>query len=379
MMAWYVCLFLVFSINIVLKSSKVNQRKIAIISTFFVLFLFQALRNVSVGIDLSAYQSFYYNFHQQSWSEILSKGEQFGLEYTFVLFCKVIAMLTNGNWQIFIAIISFFNNYVLCKMIYKYARNTFYAFSIYMAIGLFVFSFSGIRQSIAISFCMLSFDKLCSKKYASTFFYLLLACLFHKSAIVFMAALLINRIKIKPSSLFWVSIVFLIISIWGHSIISVVVKLLLPSFESYLDIEHSSFGFFGLFLLLSLYMLSYLNYNKKTKSFYNSKFIYLTILAVICQAFGNLSTITMRITMYFIPYLILGLANSDKLTKFYPYDIHAQQSMYIINKNKDKSIIRLMNLMICIYVVFIIFEILMKDLNSGYLNVVPYRFFWEAR
>ena len=378
MTAWYVTLVSVFSINILFKSSRINQRKIAVILTFLVLFLFQALRDVSVGIDLASYQTFYYSFYQQSISEILLSGEQFGLEFVFVLFCKFVADITNGNWQIFIVIISFFNNYVFCKMVYKYGRNTLYAFSIYIAIGLFVFSFSGIRQMIAISFCMLAFDKLNSKNNFSALFYLLLAYLFHNSAIVFIAVLFMNKIKLKPTSLIWISIVFLIITFWGNSIFRTLVEVLLPSFKGYIDIENKEIGYFGFFLLLSLYMLCYLNYDKKSKSFYNSNLIYLTILAVFSQAFGNLSSITMRITFYFLPYLFLGIANGDKLTKYYSSNDRNTQIIYKVDLNKNKSSIAILNIMVCGYILFIFYTILLQDLNAGYLNVVPYKFFWEA-
>lgn len=377
MTAWYLTLFIVFSINILFKSSRINQRKTAVVLTFIVLFLFQALRDESVGIDLINYQKFYKVFYHQSYLEIISKGEQFSLEPVFIIFCKIIADITNGNWQIFIAIIAFFNNYVLCKMIYKYGRNTLYAFSIYIAIGLFVFSFSGIRQMIAISLCMLAFDKLNSGKKIMACIYIIFAFLFHNSAIIFIAAMFMNKIRIKPISLLWITAVFLVFTFWGRSVFRIAVEVVLPSFKGYLNEENGKIGLFGFFLLLSLYLLCYLNYDKKNKAFHNSNLIYLTTLAVICQSFGNLSTLTMRITLYFLPYLALGIANSDKLTKSYSQNVNEKGLMLKFNTEKDKTTILILNVMVCFYIIFIVYTILIQDLNSGYLNVVPYKLFWE--
>lgn len=71
-------------------------------------------------------------------------------------------------------------------LIYKYSKNYFISFFVYITFGMYAFTLTGVRQSIAMGICCMAF--ICSKEKKLIRFLVLvfLASLVHKTAVIFL-------------------------------------------------------------------------------------------------------------------------------------------------------------------------------------------------
>lgn len=85
----------------------------------------------------------------------------------------------------------------VCYFIYKNSDDPCISFLMFVSLGLYTFMVQGLRQAIAMSICLLSVELLKNKKYIRFFLVVLLASLFHKTAIVFLVVFLIHYLKMN--------------------------------------------------------------------------------------------------------------------------------------------------------------------------------------
>lgn len=102
-------------------------------------------------------------------------------------------------WQVFLLIISFFISACLAYFIDSYSRNLLASVYLFITVGLFQMYMTGLRQSLAISICLVAIVFL-NKGYSIRFLLLVLvASLFHNSAIVVLLLLPIRLFKLSLS------------------------------------------------------------------------------------------------------------------------------------------------------------------------------------
>ncbi len=121
-----------------------------------------------------------------------------------------------------------------CTLVFIKRNSNNYMLSIIMFItlGLFTFCINGMRQAIAMSICLLSFEFAKNKKFIPFLLVVLLATLFHKSAIFFIIVYFLCNFKPKLSNV----IIFLLIV--GLFIISS--KNLVYIFDNLVDQDYGS-------------------------------------------------------------------------------------------------------------------------------------------
>lgn len=79
----------------------------------------------------------------------------------------------------------------------RHAVNKQYAIYFYYTIGLFAFSMAGLRQALAMSFCLFAYEAARKRKLLPFLLIVGAACLLHKSALFFLPAYVIPRIPWK--------------------------------------------------------------------------------------------------------------------------------------------------------------------------------------
>lgn len=225
---------------------------------------------------------------------------------------------------------------------------------LYIGMGLFVFSFSGLRQMFAIIFGLFAIEKLMNKKYISWALLIVIAFLFHKSAIVLIATLPLTWLRIRPKHLLVIIPIMLIIIFFARDIAVVLIKLTVPKYLNYVD-SGSGYGLFGVFLSI-LYcvclVVTYRNNCTNKDSFIRN----LALMACMIQLFGNISTVTGRITLYFIIYFALLIPTASNQV------------------SKDRPTEKIINFAM---ISFIMATLFVQTLLSGYLDISPYKFFWQ--
>lgn len=163
------------------------------------LILVMGLRHVSVGVDTIQYHYRYYNAGD------LMNNVNIQYEIGYNLLNYLLCDLLHINFQIFLIITSALYCAVLAKFISKYSSNIALSFCLHLTIGMFTMSMSGIRQSIAVSLCILAFiiseseNQKTYVKYAVAVTLNLIAYTIHNSCIIFLPFYFLGNIRLTKA------------------------------------------------------------------------------------------------------------------------------------------------------------------------------------
>ena len=195
------------------KKIFITKRIVCILAVSLLLAFVVGLRSSSkafhVGSDTAAYRNFYESLRGLSLNQVYSLKNNY--EKGFMTYCYIFSAL-RFNYYLF-SFITYFLIYVLTSMFsYKFSRYPSLTMSLFICFGLFTINMSTIRQSLAISFCLLSFVLIYDKKWIIKplgLIPLLLSISIHRSSVFVVFALLISLIPLnKKIHVAYFSIIF---------------------------------------------------------------------------------------------------------------------------------------------------------------------------
>lgn len=351
--------FLLF-IYLLLLKLLVNpqKRKSVCVLAGFGLWVVLALRSPYCGIDLMSGASGsanYYNMFEKtidaSIIQILDGDltRVSNMERGWLLYCKLVSLFST-QFQVFLAITALVQLSLIGFVFYRLSFDIILSFITYFCFGLFVVSFSAIRQSTAFAISFLSAFFILRKQYRLFFSTVLLASSIHSSALIFLLAYPLNRIRFNSV----MSRIFICSFFVFLPFLSVIVKIVVPfifgtRYQNYQD----SGGAISLFILyVILFVMALKISNLSTR---DNLLRCMIALAVICQSLGYIGAgaIT-RIGFYF----------SIFFTLIFP-DLVAAYST-----RSNRTVVFFMSSLLLLG----FFYLTTKD---GYLDVVPYHFFWQ--
>lgn len=183
-----------------------------------VLGLQSALRSLNVGPDTLQYLNRYEAVKFSSWQNLLSNFINYYFQGNTVnckdpgydLLEKAFQLLGFNYrlWLCFVAIV-FFSAFAY--FLYKNTRNASeacIAFLLYLVLYYSFFSITGLRQTLAQALCLWAFECARRKKALPFFVLVLIASTLHKSALVFLPAFILIRVK-NPRRLLSLAFIFL--------------------------------------------------------------------------------------------------------------------------------------------------------------------------
>ena len=160
------------------------------------MFALIAFRSKSMGNDTGGYLNFFTRMIDTPWDKIFivnDAGYQF--EPGFVVFEKLITLVTHNaeGYQVIYSLIYLLAITTFANQLEKANFSFLYFFA---TLGIYTFMFTGVRQCLAMSICLLSYRFIKERRLIPFLLLLLLAFLFHKSSILFIAAYFIYNRKI---------------------------------------------------------------------------------------------------------------------------------------------------------------------------------------
>lgn len=176
------------------SSKAIDGKKIYMIVVGALLIIVAGLRSAEVGADTAMYKQIF------DWA---AAGSSFLQEYiswhgggTEPLFYGLTYYLSKVvGFNIYITIVAIISIAPIMYVIYKYSRNVYLSLLLYIGFGYFAFAMNGIRQAMAIGICMLAFDAAIEKKLKKFILLVLIAVLFHKTALLFILVYWLADIK----------------------------------------------------------------------------------------------------------------------------------------------------------------------------------------
>lgn len=292
---------LYFALGIVLSffsfleiiSKNRNFFKIVFFVLLFLMLLLVGLRDGRVvGMDSPAYYEFYLD---------QLPSVEIGYKYLNYFFSSL-----GLNYNIFLLFI----NFIILFNISKFIRlNSYYLILplfIYFSDFFFYYSFSGIRQSIAISFAALSIYYIFENKNKLALLLILIGSLFHVTALIFIVAFFVPNARSKISKYAKFFIVLIVGAVLGSYIIESVPYLnskfiYYSSSQDQLDNTFFNYiiGIIKRLIVLISVLLVFRNFFSNNKNFYLYN-LYLVGFVVYVASYLISPDFGVRLGSYFI-------------------------------------------------------------------------------
>lgn len=326
--------------------------KIVILAVFLIL----SLKKETVGIDIIGYKEQYLISQFKSWENVDYVYFETGYIQLMKLFSK--AGISFQWFTVFIYAL-------LCTALYFFIKtvseNVTMSLLIFICFQFFVFSASALRQTIAMSLCMLAYLALKrSDKIINLFIAIgivLIAFSSHRSAIVFLPVLGLacskkTKINIVPY------IVGMIISFFARGRILQYISDIFDTDKTNTQIELGGAFIFTVLTVLFSYFLVTANYNVKNdianKNVHMITGIKVLMFSIACSVLFSGSTL-LRATMYPNLFIMACIPNAPG---------------FLSNKGER-------NVVNFVFGVFFIVLFVLEALIPNQLEICPYKFFWQ--
>jgi transmembrane protein EpsG len=276
------------------------------------LILQSGLRNVAVGADTYEYFRNFESVKFQSWDYIYFSFSNYyvngiGKEPAYQLIQKCIQLVVD-DYQVYLIILATFFFVSLGRFLYKYSTylsDLIFAYILYAILFYQFFSITGHRQTIATAIILFSFDFIINRKLIKFTLIVLIAFLFHKSALIFFPFYFVANFKKLNLLYLGTLIIFPILMVYKNQI-SGLMKIL-AGYDEYG--EYTGAGTYTFtFLILLIYLISFLRLRFLNNMDDNFKPIFASlILAILFTPLTFVNPSAMRIVLYFSIFLMVQL------------------------------------------------------------------------
>lgn len=284
------------------------------------LLLYGALRSTSVGTDVSAYANAYLSLPYLMFRDIFTSSTMISRDPFFYLFMKMLTLISQEP-QFMIVVVSAVVAICFSVFVYRNSVNPTLSFAMFIGLRYYSFTLSGLRQALAWSIIMLSYELIKKKKPWQFLAAVALAALFHRSAILFVFAYpLGNMRKIGKMTLLVITIMFANF-VTNHILLGLLVKLpLLQQYEQYLyKGDPATTGRSTLIIYLLILTFAFVKRKQLIKKTGNFHIMYnLSVVGVAIITLASSYANIFRIGYYFVfPIVILLPASINALNKKY--------------------------------------------------------------
>lgn len=273
---------------------KSRERKVFFLSTAIAVILFQGLRSFSVGTDLSVYIPAYGKIGKDVALSFTAKYLNFERGYIFLN--KILYLAGFGDRAFLIAVTIIIQAPIFYVM-YKYSVSPLLSVFSYFAFGNFIVTFSGLRQGIAMSLCFFAYVFIKNKKLIGFIALTLLACFFHKSAVLCFVLYPLYYVKIKKSALPLILLCIALCFLFKDKIVEL---LSLVYYGKETEIEPN--GSYTMFIVyLALYIVSFFATDSEEKCGFGN----ILLLIVCIYSLSSVHKTVVRIAYPFSLYISL--------------------------------------------------------------------------
>ena len=195
---------------------------------FLILFTVMGLRDAnSVGQDASgangSYPLIFQRTGQKDWSELAGRGAQnFNIGFSYLI--KLIYILTDGDYQKLITIISLFVMFSYMRFIWKYSPSPIQSVLYFLGLLYYIMLFDALKQAVAMAVLLFAFDAIFENKPIKYVLLVLIAAQFHFPAMVFLPAYWISKMKMSRSFVVLLGFLLIVTYIFREQILNLMLK-----------------------------------------------------------------------------------------------------------------------------------------------------------
>lgn len=289
------------------KQSKLERKYV--FGATAVLVLLAALRWVIPGSDCDSYVGEYQMMSEMSFNEVVEERD---ISYVYYLTSKAFS-LTGLSFRFWFAFVELIYLAAFLRLVRKFTSDRLLCLFILFIIGLFSFSFNGMKQTLAMALIWFGFSFLYEKKYFWAVVMVVLSYFCHKTSMVFLIAYMMpfmSKMKNTYYVLFVSIVTFLLFSY--SSVLGILSDFMGDEhYSAYLD-DNSKYNptvlIYNLFLLFIAIFT-----NNRSRNRFNSEetrlVMGLAVISVLTQLFAFRIASAFRLALYFQPFLAIFLAN----------------------------------------------------------------------
>lgn len=272
-----------------------SPQKLAIFFTIQLMILI-SMRDIEIlGVDLIRYSRTYERIKNMEMIDSIfyAKGKSALYYLSNWIFSKM-----GFSFHIYVSFVSIMCVAVFGRYIYKYSKEVVLSFLVYLGMGCYTFLFSGLRQGIAMAMILLCLEQYNKKCYFKTFFFFLIAILFHETSFVLIVYFLVSNIKLNKELILVYTICIYLIIYFRLPIAEAISELYNERYiQRYVSIETLSGNFIFILIFFLFYIFLYRKELQKNQLNKTISFHVFVIMLVI-QAFASFAYSFTRLNLY---------------------------------------------------------------------------------
>lgn len=247
-------------------------RKIFFFLTCLAVVLFQGFRSFTVGTDLATYIP---DYSRMGAAGFTGELEYKNYEAGYVVLNKLLYMI-GFDERGFLLVVTAIIQIPIFYTMYRYSEKPMMSILWYFAFGRFIMTFSGIRQSIAMSICFLAYYLIKERKPIYFVLLILFAALFHASALFCLILYPLYYMKLDRRKVFLAIALLIVVYIFRGRIFAFFSLLYYGEAR-----ETSVTGAYTMFITyLLLFIISFFGNREEDKDFMGMRNILLVLVMV---------------------------------------------------------------------------------------------------
>ena len=252
----YVGLIIFFVSSILFFRYKENKEKYKLLFLWVsgVLFIILSSLRYKIGFDYSTYETLFYQIGNGTNKE--------NLEIGFLLLNKAVFFF-RGDYRIFLFIVNTIMTVLVFWWIYRFSKFPEISVFFYFAFQFWACSMNLLRQSIALSIFLLSYQSLLERNFIKYIIIVLIAASFHQSILIMIPFYFLLYQNITKLYLIIISILFVLGYVFFDFIVYGIFDILFSDYQKYIDTIYWNSNSISYIIFPCIYLLFVLYHAKK--------------------------------------------------------------------------------------------------------------------
>lgn len=312
------CVGMIFAFGILFLRKEVkNGKKYFLITSGFILFLYAALRAHTLQPDIQRYVQVYESYAKCSFLEIIEIFNPDIKDPTYYFSGWVFSRIfSNGQW--WLAFIGAVYVLVIAVLIYRESKSPLLSIVAFLSLAHFDFTLNCLRQSLAMSITTLAFFSLKDRKPWKFLFLVIMASLFHRSALIFLMVYPVANMKLGWKHIIVAALVFILFFVAQGTVRNLMGKFLADTqYEGYIDSE-TTLTFSGFIIQGAIFAFCLMYYPTVSRQYEKANVLYnLVFIGLMFQVFSSMVAEFFRVSRYFSVFsvILIPLAISAESNK----------------------------------------------------------------
>lgn len=339
-----------------------SEKRNCVVAVTILMTLFSGLRSWWMG-DLIKYYTLYRNCAGPNWREyVYEKLANIGIRFFFHY-----GSLIGLSYEACLFLIAAFTAITLGVLIFRYSPSPYWSYLIYIGMGFYLFTYSGLKQTIAMGFICLAMIGLLEGRFWLFLLWTLVGGVFHAPALIFLGAYPFARKKPDITyALILISLV-LVVFLFRNRIVSFLAEMYYDDEEILENSRRVGGRFLMMVFILGLgYYLRPLHVHDKIYGYVFN----VMVLAAALQTFSIYSNNYTRLTDYYYQFIVL----------YFPMMLQTGESQaFFMPERKHEILYHPKDLYMILGIGITLFALWYYTslINGSYWILKDYKFIWE--